>query len=214
MMPLETSRNVILVRMVLQTRLGRDRLTAARHEREGRRPLVVGIGGTARAGSTSRRLLEGALEAAQRAGASTLLLGHDDLELPLYSPEKVERTEKAKRLVAEVARADGLIVSSPGYHGGPSGLVKNALDYLEDLRNDARPYCDGRAVGCIACASGWQAATTTLVGLRSIAHALRAWPTPLGIAVNTNDRPPDHELEALLEILGRQVVEFALLRKS
>ncbi len=74
---------------------------------------------------------------------------------------------------------------SPGYHGTVSGLVKNALDYIEDLRDDPRPYLDGRAVGCVATASGWQAAVTTLTSLRSIVHALRGWPTPLGAAVNS-----------------------------
>ncbi len=179
----------------------------------GRRPFVLGIGGTARVGSTSRRALVTALEAAERAGATTLLLGHDDLELPLYSPERVDRTPKAKRFIAEVARADGLIVCSPGYHGGPSGLIKNALDYIEDLRDDPRPYLDGRAVGCISCASGWQATTTTLVALRSIAHALRAWHTPLGVAINTSERLSDEAFDAQLELLGGQVVEFALLKE-
>ena len=51
---------------------------------------------------------------------------------------------------------------SPGYHGAVSGLVKNALDYVEDLRDEPRPYLDGRAVGCVAIALGWQAAVTTL----------------------------------------------------
>jgi multimeric flavodoxin WrbA len=33
-------------------------------------------------------------------------------------------------------RAHGIIVASPGYHGSMSGLVKNALDYAEDMRDD------------------------------------------------------------------------------
>jgi hypothetical protein len=46
--------------------------------------------------------------------------------------------------------------------GGISGLVKNALDYVEDLRDHELPYLDGRAVGCIGCAYRRQATTTTL----------------------------------------------------
>ena len=63
--------------------------------------------------------------------------------------------------------------------------IKNALDYAEDTAKDARPYLDGRAVGCIACAYGWQATDSTLIAMRSIVHALRGWPTPLGVAANT-----------------------------
>ena len=46
-----------------------------------------------------------------------------------------------------------VVIASPGYHGTVSGLVKNSLDYLEVLREDDRPYLDGRAVGVIAVAS-------------------------------------------------------------
>ena len=59
-------------------------------------------------------------------------------------------------------RADGLIVATPAYHGGVSGLVKNALDFTEDLRGDERVYLSGRAVGCIVCADGAQAMGSTL----------------------------------------------------
>ncbi len=55
-------------------------------------------------------------------------------------------------MVDSIRQCDGLIVATPAYHGTLSGLVKNALDYLEELRDDERPYLDGRAVGCIVCA--------------------------------------------------------------
>ena len=115
-----------------------------------------------------------------------------------------------------VSAADGLIIASPGYHGGISGLVKNALDYVEDLRGDPRPYLDGRAVGCVATAAGWQAAGSTLQALRAVVHALRGWPTPLGVAVNSelpvwseDGTVADAGLVTQLEILTGQVVDFA-----
>ena len=83
--------------------------------------------------------------------------------------------------------ADAIVLGSPGYHGGISGLVKNAVDYLEELRDDAPPYLDGRAVGCVTTAYGWQAAVSTLSALRQTVHALRGWPTPYGIAMNVAD---------------------------
>jgi FMN reductase len=183
-----------------------------------RRPLIVGIGGTPREGSSSERALELALGAAEAAGAQTLALVARDLPTAMYEPGCVEGDERAERLVDAVRRADGLIVSSPGYHGGPSGLIKNALDYTEELREDARPYLEGRAVGCIACAAGWQATTTTLVSLRSVVHALRGWPTPLGVAINSTvtrfdaDGGVDERVRSQLETAGRDVVEFALQR--
>src|SRR6516165_9731910 len=98
------------------------------------------------------------LAAARGAGAETLLISGAALQLPMYEPDNAERSEAARQLVAQLARADGVLLASPGYHGSISGLVKNALDYVEDLRGDARPYLSGRAVGCIGVAGGWQAA--------------------------------------------------------
>jgi FMN reductase len=108
-----------------------------------------------------------------------------------------------------------VVLVSPGYHGTISGLMKNALDYVEDLREDDRPYLDGRAVGCVSVALGWQAAVTTLTSLRSIVHSLRGWPTPLGAAVNSaevrfdNGACSSETVAGNLRTIGRQVAEFA-----
>jgi FMN reductase len=183
----------------------------------GARPLIVGLGGTPRQGSSSEIALRLALAAAEAAGATTSLVCGRDLALPIYDPTVTERSERTRHLVSLLAKSDGIIISSPGYHGSISGLVKNALDYAEDLRGDLRTYLEGRAVGCIICANGWQATGTTLVALRSIVHALRGWPTPLGVTVNsaitkfsTDGTCDDAGVTQQLGILGRQVVGFAL----
>ncbi len=181
------------------------------------KPLVVGIGGTTRTGSTGERALHVALDAAEEAGARTLLFSGAFLaKMPIYSPGAPERTAEQCELVEAVRCADGLILASPGYHGGISGLVKNALDLLEDLRDDKRCYLDGRAVGCIITANGWQTIGTALIALRSIVHALRGWPTPLGAGLNTAEpifdasgACADRAALAQLTMVARQVVEFA-----
>jgi FMN reductase len=180
---------------------------------------VVGIGGSLRADSQSERALRIALDGAERAGARTTVITGADLVLPFYDPAVPERSVNAYRLVEELRTADGVVLVSPGYHGTVSGLVKNALDYVEDLREDPRPYLDGRAVGCVAAAQGWQASVTTLTALRSIVHALRGWPTPLGAAVNSanvvfgpNGDCSDDQVAASLRTIGLQVVEFATAR--
>lgn len=97
-------------------------------------------------------------------------------------------------------------------------MVKNALDYAEGLRDNKFPYLEGRAVGLIACAQGWQAAVATLATMRQIIHALRGWPTPMGVAFNTaapvfgDGDVPEAALARQLEIMAGQVLEFALMR--
>jgi FMN reductase len=182
----------------------------------GRKPLIIGLGGTTRSGSSSELVLRAALAEAARLGAETELIAGPDLVLPLYAPEDPARDPAARRMIDLIQRCDGLIIASPGYHGSISGMIKNALDYIEDLRQDERPYLDGRAVGCVSCAYGWQATGSVLAALRSIVHALRGWPTPLGIGVNTlgplfdaDGACTDAALSGQLAILATQVVSFA-----
>ncbi|MEJ6011088.1 NADPH-dependent FMN reductase [Novosphingobium aquae] len=152
-------------------------------------PHFVAIGGTTRPGSSTERALASALGFAEALGARTTLLGAEAIALPHYAPEKTERSAEALRLVETVRDADALIIGSPGYHGALSGLVKNALDYIEDTSRDERCYLSGIPVGCLATAAGWQAAVATMNQLRSITHALRGWPTPIGVAINSIPGP-------------------------
>ncbi|MFD3542276.1 NADPH-dependent FMN reductase [Streptomyces sp. NPDC058662] len=182
---------------------------------------VVGIGGSTRPGSTAEQALRVALGAARRLGAEVTLIGGAELGMPMYDPKGGVRSARARRLVTEISAADGLVLASPAYHGTISGLVKNALDHVEDLRTDTRPYFSGRAVGCVAVGQGWQGAVATLGALRDVVHALRGWPTPLGVALgdgstgfHPDGRCTDPHLQGRLTALGEQVVEFALMRAT
>jgi FMN reductase len=178
---------------------------------------IVGIGGTTKAGSSTEKALVACLAAAEKLGVQIEVIAGTQLaSLPLYSPEEPTRTPEQRRFVATVRDADGLILATPAYHAGMSGLLKNAIDLLEDLRDDRRAYLDGRAVGCIVTAFGWQACTTTLVSLRTIVHALRGWPTPLGATLNTatgifdaGGTVTDPKAALQLDLVARQVVQFA-----
>jgi FMN reductase len=178
-------------------------------------PYIVAVGGTLRSNSSTEKAMRHVLAAAQRAGARTRLISGSSLQLPMYEPGNPERSDEARELVAELALADGIILGSPGYHGSISGLVKNALDYAEDLRLDARPYFSGRAVGCIATAGGWPGAVNTLGALRDIVHALRGWPTPLGAAINSTEKVFDEagtcqvpRIAQMLDVIAAEVLSF------
>jgi FMN reductase len=181
-------------------------------------PLIVSIGGTMTTNSSSERLMRHVLSQCEAAGAETLCFDGAALDLPMYG-YGTPRTDKATALIEGLRRADGVVISSPGYHGTVSGLIKNALDYVEDMAKDERPYFEGRAVGLISVAAGWQATGTTLATLRSIVHALRGWPTPMAITVNSvmpvfadNGAVSDPTLLKQLDILAQQVVGFARMR--
>lgn len=176
---------------------------------------IVGIGGTVSPNSTSETALRVALGGAQAAGARVELFSAADLELPFYDLKNPARCDGATRLIAALRGADGVIVSSPGYHGAISGLIKNALDYTEDMVRDERGYLTGLPFGCIGVAYGSQAAVSVLANLRGIAHALRAFPTPYGAAIVAGPtvfeagRCIDDVVASRLALVGQQVTELS-----
>lgn len=180
-------------------------------------PHIVGLGGTTRAGSSTEKALRYALSVSESEGATTAFFGGPELAaLPLYAPESPERTDLATRVIEELRRADGVVIASPAYHGGVSGLVKNALDYTEDMREDERVYLSGRAVGLIATGAGWQGIVSTLEALRAIVHALRGWATPLGVTLNTTQpdfgtggEPSDERARFQLDTMAHEIMLFA-----
>lgn len=179
-------------------------------------PLIVGIGGSTRPGSSTELAVRWTLDYAATLGARTIMFDGPFLtSLPHYAPGNHEKTEAERAFIEAIGACHGLIVGSPGYHGTVSGLIKNALDTIEELSGQSPAYLDGRAFGCIVTAKGWQACGTTLIALRTIAHALRAWPTPLGVALNVATPHFDAagactnaQAAEQLRLLARQVVGF------
>lgn len=179
---------------------------------------VVGIGGTLREGSSTERLVAAVLDACARQGAVTQMHGGASLrQLPHFNPESPERNDAERALVEAVRSCDALVIGTPGYHGGISGLVKNAIDLLEDLRQDSRPYFEGRSVGLVVSAAGWQATGVTLGALRGVVHAMRGWPTPVGLSINSVVQKPfspegqivDQDIAAIVEAQASQIMSFA-----
>jgi FMN reductase len=182
---------------------------------ETRQPLIVGIGGGVSASSSTDQALALALNEAARHGARTVLLGSQQLsQLPLYMSAGC--MVEGKALVETIRSADGVVIASPGYHGSVSGMVKNAIDYIEETSKDSRPYLTDLPVGLITVAGGHQAAVNTLSALRTIVHALRGWPTPFGAAIKLSAGLfcsgvcTDETTSRQLELVGRQVYDFAM----
>lgn len=174
------------------------------------RPYIVGIGGTTRAGSSTEQAVRCVLHVCEERGAvERLFAGQDLAKLTHYAPERPERSADAAELVEELRKADGIVLGSSSYHGSIAGLVKNAIDYAQDMMSDDRPYFAGRPVGCVATGAGWQGVVATLDHLRTVAHSLRGWPTPMGAAVNTSQKVFGPDGECLDERVSFQLTTIA-----
>lgn len=182
---------------------------------------ILALGGSTKPMAASERALRIAAQAAADAGAEIRFVTGRSLLIPIYDTESTDRTPETIAIVEALRSADGVIIASPGYHGSFSGMVKNALDYAEDLRHDDPPYLADRAVGLIAVAHGWQTAVGTLNQLREVVHALRGWPAPLGVAINDaagliggDADTTDPAVVRQLRTMGEQVVGFAMAMRA
>lgn len=184
-----------------------------------RRPHIVLMGGTNRADSVTERAVRCTAGIVEGLGATCEVFAGPELDLPMYAPEQPARTPTAQRLVEALRHCDGIVIGGSGYHGALSGMLKNALDYTEDMAKDEHPYFHGRVVGIIGTAMSWQSVGTVLISLRSVVHALRGWPTPMAAGINSSGkvfedgRCVDPSARDQLDLVARQVWEFATMRR-
>jgi FMN reductase len=175
---------------------------------------VVGLGGSLRAGSTSRTALQAALEGAAASGADVQLIWVRDLGLPLYTPEHATPAG-AHEFADTVYRSDAMIWSSPTYHGSVSGSFKNALDWLVLLAEHTPPYLSNKPVGLVSTAGGVQG-LQAVNSMDFIARALRGWSVPLVLPVaqswqsfDPDGNLADEGVAEQLRKLGAEVVRAA-----
>lgn len=175
-------------------------------------PHVICLVGTLHTPSRLEGIVRAVGDELEGLGMRVTIFDGASLELPFYRPDQPGQDPRAVSFLQSVADSDGVVLGSPAYHGSVSGLLKNALDYVNELGSDQRPFLDGRPVGCVTVGDGAQGAATTLTCLRTIAHALRGWPTPLGIAIGGRDEAAEKaRIERQLPTLAGQVARLALL---
>jgi FMN reductase len=176
---------------------------------------VVGLGGSLAAQSNSLAALRVALEGAREGGARTELLDIRELNLPMYEPGLGRVPEAVERLCGSVHEAQGLLWSSPLYHGTISGSFKNALDWLQLLSDREPAYLTDKVVGLISTAGGTQGLQAVNT-MEFIVRALRGWAVPLVIPIpqawrvfDKEGHLHDEKISEQLHSLGQEVTRAA-----
>ena len=138
----------------------------------------------------------------------------------MYDPAITNPPASVTKLCKAVHEADGLIFSSPMYHGTISGSFKNALDWFQLLGDRKPPYLTDKVVGLISTAGGVQGLQAVNT-MEFVVRALRGWAVPLVMpiaqawkAFDEKGNPVDPQLTEQLHALGREVArgscQFAL----
>jgi FMN reductase len=176
---------------------------------------VVGLGGSLATQSSSLAALKIALEGAEEAGAQTLLLDIRELSLPMYTPDATDVSDSVRQRCDEVGNADGLLWSSPLYHGTISGSFKNALDLLQLLSDREPAYLTDKVVGLISTAGGTQGLQAVNT-MEFVVRSLRGWAVPLVIPIpqawrvfDKEGHMQDEKVAEQLHALGHEVTRAA-----
>jgi FMN reductase len=178
---------------------------------------VVGISGSIRPGSYTTLALAIALKGAEELKCETKLIDLRNYQLAFCdgANDDSHLPDDVFRLREEVKQAQGIILGTPEYHGGYSGVLKNALDLMgfEEF--------EGKMLGLIGVSGGAIGAFGALNSLREVGRALHAWVVPEQTAIpqvwkefDDAGNLKDPKLEKRVKQVGRQVARFAYLHSS
>ena len=110
---------------------------------------LLGISGSLRVGATNRKLLQ---EAARLFGDAEFV--EADIRFPLYDGDDEAAKGvpvEVQKVADQIAAVDAVLISTPEYNKGPSGVLKNALDWIS--RTDGNPW-GGKPVAVMSAAAG------------------------------------------------------------
>jgi FMN reductase len=179
---------------------------------------IIGICGSIRQGSFTKKALTIALAGASELGCNVEMLDLNDYQL--YFCDGLPRESlNAKKVPNDLAKfkdklknAHGIIIATPEYHGSFSGVLKNALDLVgtEEFKS--------KVVGLVGVSGGAMGGLSAVGPLRDVFRSLHAWVLPAQALVpqvwkefNDNGSCKNESVELRLRDLGKSVVKYSHL---
>ncbi len=164
---------------------------------------IVGLGGSLRPDSYTQIALKVAAQRVEALGAEVEILDLRQLNLPFcHGGKEYPEYPDVQRLRDTVSAADGLILATPEYHGGVSGVLKNTLDLMSfDELSD-------KVTGVLSVLGG-QANSNALNELRLIVRWVHGWVIPEQIAIGQAWGAFNPEGKLLDEKLSERFDKFA-----
>ncbi|KYC43811.1 NADPH-dependent FMN reductase [Scytonema hofmannii PCC 7110] len=164
---------------------------------------IVGIGGSLRTESYTQVALNITAQRVEALGAEVKILDLRQMQLPFCNgEEEYPNYPDVQRMRDAVSQADGLILATPEYHGGVSGVLKNALDLM------SFDQLSGKVTGLISILGG-QPNSNALNDLRIIMRWVHGWVIPEQIAIGQAWKAFSPEGKLLDEKLSQRFDQFA-----
>ncbi|MGK7910316.1 MAG: NADPH-dependent FMN reductase [Synechococcus sp.] len=172
-------------------------------EASSNRPIkIVGIGGSLRPESYTYQALDYVAELVRGYGADVEILDLRQMNLPFCKSGGEDGHPGVIQLRQAFLEADGAILATPEYHGGPSGVLKNALDLM------SFEQLDGKVFGTISVLGGGSN-SNALNQLRHHIRWVHGWSIPEQIAIGQAWQAFDETGEIVDEKLQQRFNKFA-----
>lgn len=129
---------------------------------------ILVVGGSPSEQSNTRKIAKLAVNLLQEQRIEVLYFDVGLTPLPLYTGHSSEREDPAIQQWTRYAEAaDGYFITTPEYHGGMSGALKNALDFLGSRQFKGKP------ISIAATAGGGKGGINALNNLRIVMRAVQ-----------------------------------------
>ena len=188
------------------------------------RPKILAFAGSLRKHSFNKRVLNVAIEGAEKAGADVTCIDLKDFPMPIYNADDHAMNgfdDHAFKLQSLLTRQDGLLIATPSYNGSLSAALKNAIDWTS-RPNDTYQKADiypGKMAAIISASPGSLGGIRALAHLRGVLSSVNVHVLPSEVAVPfVGDRfdgegleMVDEQMKKSLENLGAALVD--MLRK-
>ncbi|RIX51182.1 NADPH-dependent oxidoreductase [Paenibacillus nanensis] len=162
---------------------------------------IMIIAGSNHKAATSTRLAEYVRDVIAAEGHQVTLFDLYRKPLPFYSPDgEYGSTEAIKELQQGMHAADAVILATPEYHSGISGVLKNALDHL------GQDHFRGKAVLSMSSAGG-SVGVSSLTQLQTIVRNLHGINSPEWISIGGAQRNWFSEPHTDNEGAGGEILE-------
>lgn len=182
-------------------------------------PRTLAFSGSTREGSLNKRLLRVAVELARQAGSEVTVLDLREYALPLYDGDDEAKggvPAPALELKRLFRSHHALLISSPEYNSGYSGVLKNTIDWVSRPVPDEAPFepFEGKVAGLLAASPGSLGGLRGLVPLRMLLANLRFLviaeqfaPPKADAAFDENGELKDPRQRAGVETVVRRLVD-------
>jgi NAD(P)H-dependent FMN reductase len=166
---------------------------------------IVAFLGSSSTDSLTRQGLQAVLDDARKHGIVVDVIDLRDQHHTLQNMQQWDQPpagSQTAQLRERVARADGVVLATPVYHGSFSGLLKNALDQLTGDAFAQRP------VGLLAAAGGPRSGSSACDQLRCVVRAMGGWATPTHVGLSGADIVDGHPTDSLRRRAAVMVAEL------